>query len=105
MAYLRKKNLSQIRFHDIVKIGKYLFLKGGTLMRAIYEKNKQAIHDIAILLVSILVCFLFFKYLSPIFLPFIIGWLMSLLFNPLADRLQTYKIPRGISALLGILAL
>ena len=28
-------------------------------MRAIYEKNKQAIHDIAILLVSILVCFLF----------------------------------------------
>ena len=74
-------------------------------MWSIYEKNKQVIHDIALLLVAILVWFLFFKYLSPIFLPFIIGWLMSLLFNPLADRLQNYKIPRGISALLGILIL
>ena len=74
-------------------------------MRTIYENNKQAVHDIALLLVAILVCFLFFKYLSPIFLPFIIGWLMSLLFNPLADRLQKQNIPRGISALLGILLL
>lgn len=70
-----------------------------------YEKNKQNLHDIALLLAAILVCFLFFKYLSPIFLPFIIGWLMSLLFNPLADKLQNYRIPRGISALLGILLL
>ena len=74
-------------------------------MWSIYEKNKQAIHDIALLLVAILVCFLFFKYLSPIFLPFIIGWLMSLLFNPLADKLQKHNVPRGISALLGILIL
>lgn len=74
-------------------------------MWSIYEKNKQAIHDIALLLAAILVCFLFFRYLSPIFLPFIIGWLMSLLFNPLADRLQKYKVPRGISAILGILIL
>ena len=74
-------------------------------MRTIYENNKQAVHDIALLLVAILVCFLFFKYLSPIFLPFIIGWLMSLLFNPLADRLQKQNIPRSISALLGILLL
>ena len=74
-------------------------------MWSFYEKNKQAIHDIALLLAAILICFLFFKYLSPIFLPFIIGWLLSLLFNPLADRLQNYKIPRGISALLGILIL
>ena len=61
-------------------------------MWSIYEKNKQAIHDIALLLVAILVCFLFFKYLSPIFLPFIIGWLMSLLFNPLADKLLTISV-------------
>ena len=74
-------------------------------MREIYEKNKQAVHDIALLLTAVLVCFLFFRYLSPIFLPFIIGWLMSLLFNPLADRLENHNIPRGISALLGILAL
>ena len=74
-------------------------------MWAFYEKNKQALHDIALLFVAVLVCFLFFRYLSPIFLPFIIGWLMSLLFNPLADRLQKFHIPRGISALLGILLL
>ncbi|MBQ7104122.1 MAG: AI-2E family transporter, partial [Anaerotignum sp.] len=74
-------------------------------MFSIYKKNKQAVHNIAILLVSILFCFLFFKYLSPIFLPFIIGWLMSLLFNPLADKLENHKVPRGISALLGILIL
>ncbi len=74
-------------------------------MWQLYEKNKQAIHDIALLLIAILVCFLFFRYLSPIFLPFIIGWLLSLLFSPLADRLQKYHVPRGISALLGILIL
>ena len=74
-------------------------------MLSIYEKNKKAIHDIAILLTAILICFLFFKYLSPIFIPFIIGWLMSLMFNPLADRLEKHKVPRGISALLGILIL
>lgn len=74
-------------------------------MWTFYEKNKQALHDIALLLVAILVCFLFFRYLSPIFLPFIIGWLMSLMFNPLADKLQNYRIPRGISAVLGILIL
>ena len=74
-------------------------------MRTIYENNKQAIHDIALLLIAILVCFLFFRYLSPIFLPFLIGWLMSLLFNPLADKLQKHGVPRGISAILGILIL
>ena len=72
-------------------------------MLSIYRRNKKNIHDIAILLTAILICFLFFKYLSPIFLPFIIGWLMSLMFNPLADRLEKHKVPRGISAILGIL--
>lgn len=72
-------------------------------MYAFYQKNKQALHNCLLLLAAILFCFLFFKYLFPIFLPFFIGWLFSLLFNPLADRLSRYHIPRGISALLGIL--
>lgn len=74
-------------------------------MWAFYEKNKQAIHDMALLLLAVLLCFLFFRYLFGIFLPFLIGWLLSLLFNPLADRLERYHIPRSISALLGILLL
>lgn len=74
-------------------------------MREFYENNKQNLHDLALLLVAVLICFLFFKYLSPIFLPFIIGWLLSLMFNPLANKLQNYRVPRGISAILGILIL
>ncbi|MDO4530395.1 MAG: sporulation integral membrane protein YtvI [Bacillota bacterium] len=74
-------------------------------MRSYYEKNKERLQDLALLCLSVLACFLLFRYLSPIFLPFFIGWLMSLLFNPPADRLQKYKIPRGITALIGILLL
>ena len=74
-------------------------------MWTFYEKNKQAIHDIILLLAAVLGCCLFFRYLFRIFLPFLIGWLLSLLFNPLADRLQKFHIPRGISAIIGILLL
>lgn len=39
-----------------------------------------------------------------IFLPFILGYLFSLLIDPLADRLQKkFKLPRGISAVLVII--
>ena len=57
-------------------------------MRAFYERNKKAVFDLIILIAAILFCFLFFRYLFPIFLPFLIGWLLSLLFCPLADRLE-----------------
>lgn len=72
-------------------------------MMEFYQKNKQALQNSLLLLAAVLFCFLFFKYLFPIFFPFFIGWLFSLLFNPLADRLAQHHIPRGISALLGIL--
>lgn len=74
-------------------------------MRTFYEKNKKAVFDLIILIAAILFCFLFFRYLFPIFLPFLIGWLLSLLFCPLADRLENHGLPRGIGALLGILLL
>lgn len=74
-------------------------------MKEFYEKNKQTIHNILLLFAAILLCFLFFRYLFSIFLPFLIGWLLSLLFSPLADRLERYRVPRGIGALLGILLL
>lgn len=72
-------------------------------MRTFYEKNKKILQDTLLLFTAILLCFLFFRFLFPIFLPFILGWLLSLLFIPLADRLQKYHIPRSISAILGIL--
>ena len=83
----------------------FSFFEGGIFMWTFYEKNKQAIHDIVLLIAAVLGCFLFFRYLFRIFLPFLIGWLLSLLFNPLADRLQKFHIPRGISAIIGILLL
>ncbi len=74
-------------------------------MKTFYEKNQQPLHNFLLLVTVVLLCFLFFRYLFPLFLPFLIGWLLSLLFNPLADRLQKAHIPRGVSALLGILLL
>jgi len=68
-----------------------------------YIKNKQAVQNLIILCGGILACFLFFRYLFPIFLPFILGWLLSLLFIPLADQLEKYHIPRWAGALVGIL--
>lgn len=74
-------------------------------MRAFYERNKQIISNLVIFVAAVLFCFLFFRYLFPILLPFFIGWLLSLLFCPLADRLEAHGIPRGFGALLGILLL
>lgn len=74
-------------------------------MRAFYERNKKIIFDCIILVGGVLFCFLFFRYLFPIVLPFLIGWLLSLLFCPLANKLEAHGIPRGLGALLGILLL
>lgn len=63
-----------------------------------FRKNKRRLFDLTILSGAILFCFLFFRYLFPILLPFFVGWLLSLLFCPLADRLQRRGVPRWISA-------
>ena len=72
-------------------------------MRDFYLKNRQALQDFLILGATILFCFLFFRYLFPIFLPFLVGWLLSLLFRPLATYLEKRHIPRWIASLFCIL--
>ncbi|MDD3393648.1 MAG: sporulation integral membrane protein YtvI [Anaerotignum sp.] len=74
-------------------------------MRDFYTKNKLAVQNLLILCGGILAFFLFFRYLFPIFLPFIFGWLLSRLFIPLADQLEKHHVPRWAGALLGILVL
>ncbi|KXL52059.1 hypothetical protein CLNEO_25750 [Anaerotignum neopropionicum] len=74
-------------------------------MQEFYIKNKQAILNFLILCGGILACFLFFRYLFPIFLPFVFGWLLSRMFIPLADQLEKHHIPRWAGALSGILLL
>lgn len=70
-----------------------------------YMKNKQLLQNLFILCGGIFAFFLFFRYLFPIFLPFIFGWLLSRLFIPLADQLEKHHVPRWAGALLGILLL
>ena len=72
-------------------------------MRDFYLKNRQALQDFLILGATILFCFLFFRYLFPIFLPFLVGWLLSLLFRPLSTYLEKRHIPRWIASLFCIL--
>lgn len=74
-------------------------------MHEFYTKNKQAVQNSLILCGGILGCFLFFHYLFSIFLPFILGWLLSLLFIPLADKLEKHRVPRWAGALAGVLLL
>ncbi len=74
-------------------------------MQDFYLKNKQAVQNSLILCGGVLACFLFFRYLFPIFLPFVFGWLLSLMFTPLADRLEKLHVPRWLGALLGIVLL
>ena len=74
-------------------------------MRNFYIQNKNTIQDILLLFGTILICFLFFRYLFPILLPFFIGWLMSLLFRPLAALLERHRVPKWIASFFCILLL
>lgn len=66
--------------------------------------------SVVILFVLIVLFFAFFDsiltgalYLLKLFAPFIIAYLISIIANPLADKLQKYlKLPRGITAVLVI---
>lgn len=74
-------------------------------MRDFYIQNKNAIQDFLLLSGTILICFLFFRYLFPILLPFFVGWLISLIFRPLAAFLERHKVPAWIASLCCILLL
>ncbi len=74
-------------------------------MREFYIQNKNAIQDFLLLSGAVLVCFLFFRYLFPILLPFFVGWMLSLLFRPLAALLERHKVPAWIASFFCILLL
>lgn len=71
-------------------------------MHKLYENNKEALHNFLILSGAMLAFFLFFRYLFPIILPFFVGWLFSLMFLPLTDKLEKYHVPRWIGAFLAL---
>ena len=72
-------------------------------MKNFYTQNQQALQNFLILSGRILSFFLFFRYLFPIFLPFLLGWVLSLVFCPFTDFLEKHKIPRFLGSLISIL--
>ena len=70
-----------------------------------YDKHKREIQNFVILGAGILGSFLFFRYLFPIFLPFVFGWVLSCMFLPLTNGLEKQGVPRWAGTLLGILLL
>lgn len=74
-------------------------------MWAYWKTHKEKWQDIFVLCAAILGSILFFRYLFPIVLPFLIGWLLSKCFLPLARRLEAWHVPKWCAALLCILLL
>ena len=74
-------------------------------MREYYETHKPLIQNILIVVLGTLCTFLFFRYLFPILMPFVCGWLLSLLFLPLVDGLSKIHVPRWIGSITAILLL
>lgn len=75
-------------------------------MTDFYEKNKKPIHNIFILFAVILCSYLFFHYVFRFIAPFVIGWILSLIFYPFVTFLnKKWKVPRAIGSILAILLL
>ena len=53
-------------------------------MWAYWKTHKEKWQDIFVMCVAILGSILFFRYLFPIILPFLIGWLLSKTFGSMA---------------------
>lgn len=74
-------------------------------MYTYWKKHKQTVQDALVLCGAVLLCILLLRYLFPIILPFLLGWLLSLAFCPLADYLERLRIPRWLGTLFCILLL
>lgn len=74
-------------------------------MWAYWKTHKEKWQDILVMCVAILGSILFFRYLFPIILPFLIGWLLSKCFLPLVRRLEAWHVPKWCAALVCILLL
>lgn len=68
-----------------------------------YDRSGKKILRVIYILMSILVVYLFFKYVFELVLPFAIAWILASLLNPVVTLLSKHiKIPRGIGTLLSM---
>ncbi len=72
-------------------------------LKQYYQTHKQTLHTVAVACVTVLCCILFFRLLFPIVLPFLLGWLLSLLFCPVVRFLERHHIHRPLGTILVML--
>lgn len=69
-----------------------------------YQKNKQAIYKLIFLILVIFGMYLFFRYMFSYVAPFVFGWILSSLIEPMVRWFhKKLKLSRGISSILSII--
>lgn len=75
-------------------------------MENFIKNNRKSLVNISIVLCVIIFCYIFFNYLFEYIAPFVIGWILSLIYNPLVNLLEKkFHIKRWLGALISILVL
>lgn len=71
-----------------------------------YQKNKQLWNQLLIGLGCGIGAYLFFQYVFVFIAPFVVGWLLSLLFHPLVTFLERkYRLPRSFGTMTALFLL
>lgn len=71
------------------------------LPKELYKRIPVILFYAAFSLASI---FVFFKWLLPVFLPFILSWIVALFLQPVAAKLVKAKLPRALASALLVIA-
>lgn len=75
-------------------------------MNEYYLRYKKTLHKLVLSIIFIAGVIIFFQYLFTYIAPFVIGWILSYIYNPLINFLNNkFKVPRGIGAFISILLL
>lgn len=73
-------------------------------MIKIYTENKKFITDIFFILILIVFSFVFFKFLLKLIFPFLLGWILSFIFTPIANFFEKkFHIHRTFGSLISII--
>ena len=72
-------------------------------MQKFLDENKKLIQNLLIILGLIVGVYIFFHYLLSLISPFVLGYILSLIFSPLVNLLEKKcKVPRGIGTMIAI---
>ncbi|MFV0503656.1 MAG: sporulation integral membrane protein YtvI [Lachnospirales bacterium] len=75
-------------------------------IKKFYNDNYISINKICVLTIIFLVIFVFFKYLFTLFIPFILGYIISIVLRPIRNIFyKKLKLPYGPSSIISIILL